>query len=120
MSKEKERQEIGNNLDWARAHLVCARKCMQEGQALVDQRGIAGFGNNHELELAKEKFKEATFHKAGAKRELVEAEKQAGRDFLHPFGVVLGARDLDGGHFKDWPTYLRVFAPETFVDRWSR
>jgi len=119
MSKEDERLAISDNLNWAQFHLVCARKCSQEGQAFVDERGTAGFGNNHELELAQAKFKEATFHRACAKQELVEAEKQAGRDFLHPFGVILGARDLNGKNFKHWLAYKKVFAPETFVDRWS-
>jgi len=119
MFNKDERQEIGNNLDWARYFLVLARKALQEGQALRDQRGIAGFGNNHELGLAQEKFRLATLFKLYAKQELVDAEKQAGRDFLDPFGVILGARDLDGGHFKDWPAYKKVFDPEIFVDRWS-
>ena len=120
MSNYEEKWPIGNNLDWARFHLVYARRCMQEAQALRDQAGVAGFGIHHELELANAKFKQATFHKFHAKQELVAAEKHVGRDFLSPSGVVLGARDLDGKNFKDWPAYKKVFAPETFVDRWSR
>lgn len=119
MFDDNEREAIGVNLEWARYHLVLARKALQEGQALVDDRGAAGFGNNHELELAQEKFRLATLHKMYAKQELVDAEKQAGRDFLDPFGVILGAKDLDGKNFKEWLAYKKVFAPETFVDRWS-
>lgn len=120
MSNKDERLAISDNLNWAQYHIVLARKCSQEAQSLVDDRGMAGFGNNWELEKAHAKSKEATFHRSCAKGELVEAEKQAGRDFLFPGEVILGARDLNGKNFKHWLAYKKVFAPEKFVDRWSR
>lgn len=120
MSNKDESLAISDNLNWAQYHIVLARKCSQEAQVYRDWLLVEGEGINMGLELALSKEKQAALHRSCAKEELVEAEKQAGRDFLFPGEVILGARDLNGKNFKHWLAYKKVFAPEKFVDRWSR